>query len=267
MPRCAFACMSSLAPQTGCETGDFPCYCNNSTNSELLESCVSANCTGAFGGFGGFGGGTNTATSGSEGSFFAQYICSNLQSQSPLSAGGSVPATVATLGTNDQAVVSSAPPSTVARMATSSINRIGSSPAATSSVGTAPVSSTIPPPTTSSIGNLGTTITSAPPQPLAGQQKSAAPIIGGTVGGVLGVICLAIIGIHLFRKRRRRRAELKRFAALQGSSGGGHGYTYAYGDVNGIAGTGVDDSSQSIWSGGPVVSFIMDERSREGRLQ
>ncbi|KAF3933043.1 hypothetical protein ABW20_dc0106872 [Dactylellina cionopaga] len=233
MPRCAFDCMSTLSPQTGCDGGNFPCYCNNSTNIELLEACISANCTAGFGGF------RNGSGEGTGNGFFEQFICSNLDPQTSSTRISAISTT-----SSARRVVGTATANESSGQASSHTSSDQISTGVVTNVGVA--SSVRPTPTTE-------TTEAATPQ-FPNQPKSTAAIIGGTVGGLSALICITVVIVHKIRKYKRKKRALERLAALQGNNFGGSGRY----EVNGIAGTGIDEGGQSIWSGRPVVSFILD---------
>ncbi|KAK6356785.1 hypothetical protein TWF718_001126 [Orbilia javanica] len=99
--------------------------------------------------------------------------------------------------------------------------------------------------------------TTEPMPPFPSERKPAAAIIGGTIGGISAVICITTITIHKIRNRRRNRRALARLAEIQERN-----FDSGY-EVNGITGTGTGEGNQSIWSRGPVVSFILDGRRRD----
>ncbi|KAF3920157.1 hypothetical protein AA313_de0203915 [Arthrobotrys entomopaga] len=251
MPRCAFDCMNQLLPQTGCDSGNLPCYCNNATNLALLENCVETNCTGGFGGFGGGGNGQGS------GSFFSQFICSNLIGQittsGALTAGSTdtLPTTGSNIASDTTSPQNISPNSEVSTQTTISGDRT-TDLTTTSNIN--PLSTKIE----QSIATTPTATNTTEPPTTDQNNKPLAPIIAGVVGGVSVFVCITAIAIYKIRKHRRKKRALKRLEALQGSNFlNGDAY-----DVNGIVGTGIDDTSQGIWSGGPVTSFIPNGKRR-----
>ncbi|EPS39777.1 hypothetical protein H072_6301 [Dactylellina haptotyla CBS 200.50] len=248
--------MSQLSPQTGCDAGNLPCYCNNSTNLALLENCVGANCTGGFGGFGGGGG--------QRGGFFSQFICSSLNSVTTSSSGVVILTTTTSIGGNTQnqilTEINNGNRQSLPATDISSSSRGGSETRRSETVAQGSDTKLATPRTNTANPTSTTTMPTnyvTTPPPFPNQPKPAAAIIGGTIGGISAAVCITALTVHKIRNRRRKRRVLKRLEGLQGGN-------FIDGDrdndVNAIVGTGVDETSQSIWSGGPVVSFILDGR-------
>ncbi|KAF3164663.1 hypothetical protein EYR41_003501 [Orbilia oligospora] len=226
LASCALGCLSSsdVRTLTGCEAET--CYCNNSTNLQILNDCVDKSCPKGVQG------------TDRDDPFFGESYCSKSNSGM----------TINQVDTSTSLVQLNSVSSSRLLSSTVSSSIVTTTATANNGAAATAVNTTLP------AINTGT----MPPFP--SERKPAAAIIGGAIGGISAVICITTITIHKVRNRRRRKRALARLAELQERN-----FDSGY-EVNGISGAGGDEGSQSTWSGGSIVSFVLDGRNRRGTV-
>ncbi|KAF3178134.1 hypothetical protein TWF788_007577 [Orbilia oligospora] len=222
LANCALRCLSSSDVRILTGCEAETCYCKNSTNLKILNDCVDKSCPKGFQG------------TDRDNPFFGESYCLKSNSGTTINQVDTSTSLVQLNSVSSSRLLSSAVSSSIVTTIATANNGAAATAANT----------------TLFVTNTGT----IPPFP--SERKPAAAIIGGTIGGISAIICITTITIHKVRNRRRRKRALARLAELQERN-----FDSSY-EVNGISGAGRDEGSQSVWSGGPIVSFVLDGRNR-----